>query len=42
VHISNWVKGEVFTLDALIMSVNFMQGIDAERAKTIKDIKDVE
>lgn len=29
IHISNWVKGEVFTLDALIVCVQYMQGIEA-------------
>lgn len=42
IHISNWIKGEVFTLDALIYCVSYMQSLEAQKAKTIREIKDIE
>ena len=42
VHISNWVKGESFSLQALIECVNEMLNIDAQKQKTITQIKDIE
>ena len=42
IHISNWVKGEVLTLDALIKCVEQIQNIEAMKRKTIEAIKDTE
>lgn len=42
IHISNWIKQEQYTLDALIGCIAYMQGIESQKAKTIRDIKDIE
>lgn len=42
IHISNWVKGEVLTLDALIRCVQHIQNIDQMKRKTIENIRDTE
>ena len=42
IHISNWVKGEVLTLDALIKCVEQIHNIEAMKRKTIEAIKDTE
>ena len=42
IHISNWVKGEVYSLDALIQSVDEMQSIDGQKKQAIVMINDTE
>ena len=42
IHISNWIKGEVYTLEALIVCVAYMQGVESWKQKVIRDIKDIE
>jgi hypothetical protein len=41
-HISNWVKGEVYSLEALTNSVNIMHDLPNQKKKTIEEIKDIE
>jgi len=40
IHISNWVKGEQYSLDALIQCVEEMYSIDQQKAKAIAMIAD--
>ena len=42
IHISNWIKQEQYTLDALIASITYMQSIDARKAKTQLAIRDID
>jgi len=42
VHISNWIKQEQYTLDALISCVTYMQSIDSRKAKAVSQIKELE
>ena len=42
IHISNWVKGEVYSLDALIQSVDEMQSIDGQKKQAVVMINDTE
>jgi len=41
-HISNWVKGEVYSLEALTSCYNIMQEIPNLKKKTVEEIKDIE
>ena len=41
-HISHWVKGEVYSLEALTNSVNIMHDLPNQKKKTLEEIKDIE
>ena len=40
-HINNWVKGEVYSLDALVQCANEVQNTETLKKKTIADIADL-
>ena len=42
IHISNWVKGEQYSLDALIQSVEEMYSIDSQKKAAIAMIADTQ
>jgi hypothetical protein len=42
IHISNWIKQEQYTLDALISCISYMQSIDGRKAKTQLAIRDID
>jgi hypothetical protein len=42
IHISNWVKGEQYSLDALIQSVEEMYSIDSQKKNCIAMIADTQ
>jgi len=42
VHISNWVKGEQYSLDALIQCVEEMYSIDTQKKNAITMIADTQ
>lgn len=42
IHISNWIKGETYTLDALIYAVQYMQSLTSMQSKVVAQIKDIE
>jgi hypothetical protein len=42
IYISNWIKQEQYTLEALMSCIAYMQSLESRKAKTIRDIKEIE